>query len=135
VTSDDQKASELERVPLEQFLQAWYQQPLFASMSDHHEMLSEMLAKRRENDASELAKSLRQMGTGNMKPLWEELKDISIPTLCLAGELDPKYAALSRQMAVAMPNCRAEIISGAGHIVHLEQEETFIARLRAFLIA
>ncbi len=135
IASDEQKAKELEQLPLEQFVDSWYRQPLFASLTYRPDLLSDLTAKRRVNEPSELAESVRQSGTGTMTPLWDALKSIEIPTLCLAGELDPKYAALARQMAVAMPNCRAEIIPDAGHIVHLEQPETYTARLRAFLIA
>ncbi len=134
IASDELKAGELEQLPLEQFVESWYRQPLFASLAERPDLLSELTARRRQNEPNELAKSLRQSGTGTMTPLWDALKSIEIPSLCLAGELDPKYAALARQMAVAMSNCRAEIVPDAGHIVHLEQPETYIARLRAFLI-
>lgn len=134
IASDELKAKELEQLPLERFVESWYRQPLFASLADRPELLRQLMAKRGQNEPNELAKSLRRSGTGTMATLWDALKTIEIPTLCLAGELDPKYAALARQMAVAMPNCRAEIIPDAGHIVHLEQLETYIARLRAFLI-
>lgn len=134
IASDELKAKELEQLPLERFVESWYRQPLFASLADRPELLRQLMAKRGQNEPNELAKSLRRSGTGTMATLWDALKTIEIPTLYLAGELDPKYAALARQMAVAMPNCRAEIIPDAGHIVHLEQLETYIARLRAFLI-
>lgn len=134
IASDEQKAKELEQSSLEQFVDSWYRQPLFASLADRPDLLSDLKARRSQNEPGELAKSLRLSGTGTMTPLWDALTSIECPTLCLAGELDPKYAALARQMAVAMPNCRAEIMPDAGHIVHSEQPEAYIARLRAFLI-
>lgn len=135
IASDEEKAKALEQSSLEQFVDSWYQQPLFASLTNRPDLLSDLSVRRKQNRPGELAESLRRSGTGKMTPLWDTLKTIETPTLCIAGELDPKYAALARQMAVAMPNCRATVIPDAGHIIHLEQTQTYIARLRAFLIA
>ncbi|MBK7142945.1 MAG: 2-succinyl-6-hydroxy-2,4-cyclohexadiene-1-carboxylate synthase [bacterium] len=135
IAQDEEKAALLEKEPFAQFLTDWYQQPLFSSVGERPELMERLLVMRQANDPLELARSLRSMGTGRMGPLWDALDSLTVPTICLAGERDPKFAALARQMAVAIPNCHAQIIPEAGHIVHLEQPQTYIARVSSFLSA
>lgn len=133
IAEDDRRAVRLESMPFDQFLHDWYSQPLFSSVSSRPEQFERLVSMRLSGSPTELAKSLRLMGTGSMEPLWDDLATSSIPTVCMAGELDPKFAALARQMAVAIPNCHAMIIPDAGHIVHFEQPEVYIARVHSFL--
>ncbi len=132
---DHARAQELESSSLVTFLRAWYHQPLFSSVAKRPELLERIIEKREMGDRGELAKSLRLMGTGEMLPLWDSLPDLPMPVLCLAGELDPKFAALARQMAVAIPNSHAAIIADAGHSLHLEAPDVYIDRVRSFLKA
>lgn len=130
---DERRAQRLESMPFEQFLRDWYSQPLFSSVSSRPELFEELVSMRLSGSVKELARSLRFMGTGRMEPLWDQLATLAIPTVCIAGELDPKFAALARQMAMAIPNCHAMIIPDAGHIVHFEQPDRYIARIHSFL--
>ena len=132
---DHARANELESSSLEPFLRDWYQQPLFSSVMGRPELFERLIEKRRSGDRGELAKSLRLMGTGEMLPLWDSLPELPMPVLCLAGELDPKFAALARQMAIAIPNSHAAIIADAGHSLHLEAPDAYIDRVRSFLKA
>ena len=58
--------------------------------------------------------------------LCERLGDISLPTLVLVGDQDkltpPKY---SQFLAQGIPGARLEIITGAGHMVFIEQPRAF----------
>jgi 2-succinyl-6-hydroxy-2,4-cyclohexadiene-1-carboxylate synthase len=130
---DERRAKRLETSSFEEFLRDWYAQPLFSSVSSRPELFEDLVSMRLSGSPAELAKSLRLMGTGRMEPLWDLLGTLTIPTVCMAGELDPKFAALARQMAVAIPNCHAMIIPYAGHIVHFEQPDIYIARVHSFL--
>lgn len=52
------------------------------------------------------------------------LHEIHVPTLVVAGEQDKMADPdLSQQLANGIPNAKLEIISGAGHMMHLEQPE------------
>ena len=133
VNADEQLALQLEKGPMDHFLNSWYRQPVFASIADRSELFGRLVARRKFGNGHELARSLRQMGTGQMPPLWDELPRLSVPSLCLAGELDPKFVALAHEIAASMPNCRAHIIPGAGHIIHLEQPDRYLQTIREFL--
>ena len=62
------------------------------------------------------------------------LRRISVPTLVLWGESDGIVApAYGRAYAAEIPGARFETIPGAGHHPHVEQPETFVDRLAAFL--
>ncbi|MCZ0901189.1 2-succinyl-6-hydroxy-2,4-cyclohexadiene-1-carboxylate synthase, partial [Microcoleus sp. HI-ES] len=80
----------------------------------------------------ELAKSLRNMGTGNQPSLWEKLAQNQIPLLLLAGEYDDKFTTINTEIASLCPAARLEIVPKAGHNIHFENIETFVALVRQF---
>ena len=85
------------------------------------------------NSAAGLATSLRHCGTGTQEPLWDRLAEIRCPTLVVAGEIDAKFTDLGRRLADAIPDARLEIVTGAGHSVHLEQPATTARLVASFL--
>jgi 2-succinyl-6-hydroxy-2,4-cyclohexadiene-1-carboxylate synthase len=131
--SDEEKSGRLESGGLESFLEYWYRQTLFASLSGHEEILERIIEARLRNDPGELARSLRGMGTGSQPSLWAELAVLEAPALAVAGELDEKYVGISTRMASLNPRIRAAIVSGAGHNVRLEAPEAYLALLKRFL--
>ena len=96
-------------------------------------LAGELARRRLRNDPGELARSLRGMGTGRQPPLWGALPALAMPALAVAGELDPKFAALARRMEREAPPLRAAVVPGAGHNVHLERPGAFGRLLREFL--
>jgi pimeloyl-ACP methyl ester carboxylesterase len=59
---------------------------------------------------------------------------ISVPTLVLWGESDGLVTpAYGRAYAAEIPGARFETIPGAGHYPHVEQPETFAARVVDFV--
>lgn len=133
--SDEERAERLESGDFETFLNEWYRQPLFASLARREELLRETIRVRLRNDPAELARSLRGMGAGSQPSLWGELVRLQAPTLTLTGELDEKYAGISRRMASLNPHIRATVIPGAGHGVSLEGPEAYLSSLVRFLEA
>ena len=62
------------------------------------------------------------------------LSQITIPTLVIHGADDQIIPLAEAQaMQAAIPNARMEIIAGAGHLLNLEQAETFNAAVRGFV--
>lgn len=118
---DDKLAQTLETHTLKEFLDDWYQQPLFSSLRAQPDF--ERLKSRRlqENQlrTQDLARSLRQAGTGVMTPLWDILPQLKLPLLALAGEQDAKYVKLAHEMAQHCPSLNVRILPG-GHCPHLE---------------
>jgi 2-succinyl-6-hydroxy-2,4-cyclohexadiene-1-carboxylate synthase len=128
--ADEERAARIERDGVDAFLREWLAQPLFASLPPEARGLQD----RRTNTAAGLAASLRLAGTGAQDPLWDRLSELEMPVLLVVGELDHKFTALAHEMAAAIgANARVVSVTGAGHAVHLEQPEAFVAVVRAFL--
>jgi len=134
VAADEELASFVEREGVPAFVARWEALPLWASQARLPEATRAALRDARlRNSARGLANSLRGLGTGAQAPLHDRLHDIAIPTLLIAGALDPKYAAIAGDMAARLPDARAAIVPEAGHAVHLEQPAEFELLVAAFL--
>jgi 2-succinyl-6-hydroxy-2,4-cyclohexadiene-1-carboxylate synthase len=125
--SDEALANSLERDGLDAFLERWVAQPLFAGLADPD------LSDRRRNTVAGLASSLRLAGTGTQQPLWDRLPELTMPVLLVAGADDAKFVAAAERMASLLPNATLEVVASAGHTVHLERPEAFVALLEAWL--
>ena len=124
IFSDFLLANKLETTDFKEFLLNWYNLPLFQSLSQHPNF-EKMLERRLQNNPFELAKSLRNMGTGNQPSLWEKLPEVKIPLLLLVGEMDKKFVAINSEMARLLPVVKMQIIPGSGHNIHLENPQAF----------
>lgn len=63
----------------------------------------------------------------------EELQQLKLPTLIIAGSKDLPCVASARLLAKYIPNSEIAIISNAGHLVNIEGKEMFNEKLRQFL--
>jgi 2-succinyl-6-hydroxy-2,4-cyclohexadiene-1-carboxylate synthase len=130
---DEAVAARLCAVDMRSFLTEWYQQPLFASLSP--ETVAGIIDRKAHNDPSRLAQVVVKLSSGQQPSLWDRVSSWNKPTLIVAGELDDKYRALASRLAGLMKKSMLQIIPGAGHIVHLENNAAFVAALRSFLEA
>jgi pimeloyl-ACP methyl ester carboxylesterase len=65
--------------------------------------------------------------------LRDVLPGITVPTLLVWGELDPRSPlSAARAFARAIPHAELAVIPGAGHISNLERPDEFNAAVRAF---
>lgn len=128
---DNERARRIEQ-DLHSFLQDWYRQPLFASLSKH-DLVEEMVATRRTNDSSELARALRGLSPGEQPSLWEHLEKVDLSTLVLTGALDSKYKAITKETAACIGSARRVLVSRAGHNVHAERPHRYLEVLVRFL--
>ena len=134
VAADLALADRLEREGLTAFVQHWEQLPLWASQAALPPALrAQLRAQRLTNDARGLANSLRGAGAGNDFPVVDALAGLRAPTLLVAGALDVKYVAAGRAMAAAIRGAELAIVPDAGHAVHLERPDAFVALVRDFL--
>src|SRR5690606_19116726 len=92
--SDDALADRIEAIGVDAFLDEWLAQPLFATLDEAAAGREE----RRANTAAGLASSLRLAGSGTQMPLWDRLRTLDVPTLVVAGALDPKFVALGERL-------------------------------------
>jgi len=129
---DECRARRLETLGLEPFLDEWYRQPLFAPLREHPGF-PEVLARRRRNDPRLLARSLRTMGTGTQRSLWDDLPGLRTPLLFLAGERDAKFTALAFDAVARCARAEAVIVRGRGHALVEEIPAAVADEAAAFL--
>jgi 2-succinyl-6-hydroxy-2,4-cyclohexadiene-1-carboxylate synthase len=91
------------------------------------------MERKLENNKTGLANTLRCSGTGRMKPLYTDIKDISSKTLLITGELDSRYTNINDQMVKLFSNAEHKVIKNAGHNTHLEEPQKFIDEINKFL--
>ena len=129
--SDAALAKSIERDGLEQFVDNWMGNPLFATQVRLGEdFLAAARAQRLRSSAVGLVRSLRAAGTGSMAPLHDELKSCTVPTVFVTGVEDPKFTQIAIELAARMPRAEANVIDDAGHAVHLEQPDAVAAIVR-----
>jgi 2-succinyl-6-hydroxy-2,4-cyclohexadiene-1-carboxylate synthase len=137
VKYDEQIARKLtrcvEKSDFKAFLLTWYNQPIFGYIKNHPQFEG-MIESRLQNNALELAKSLRFMGTGCQPCLWEKLEENTNPLLLLVGEYDEKFIVINTKMAEISNYSVLRLISGSGHNIHFENTLAFVQNLRKFLI-
>lgn len=134
VRSDNALADSIERDGIASFVDYWQSLPLFATQRRLPAAQQDGVRRQRlANNPQGLANSLRGLGAGVSEPVFARLGEIRVPTLLMAGDLDEKYCALARRMAAALPCARLEVVSDAGHAVHLEQPAAFGNSVRTFL--
>lgn len=131
---DEGAARRLERDGLEAFLDEWYRQPLFAALREHPRFPA-VLERRRRNDPALLARSLRAMGAGSQRSLWDDMRCLKTPLLLLAGERDGKFTDLAFDAVALCPPAEAVILRGHGHALVEEAPEAVADETAAFLSA
>jgi 2-succinyl-6-hydroxy-2,4-cyclohexadiene-1-carboxylate synthase len=132
VKHDRKMARQLEALPLNQFLQTWYSQPIFSSLDKASKPYQEMIQTRMKNDSGKLSLSLQLMGAGVQPSLWEMLDQISADVLCIAGEKDAKYIQIAHAAAARCRRAQVTIIADAGHNVHFENRTEYIKQVGFF---
>ncbi|MCC3433104.1 MAG: 2-succinyl-6-hydroxy-2,4-cyclohexadiene-1-carboxylate synthase [Microcoleus sp. PH2017_04_SCI_O_A] len=115
--ADSQTAQNLENSNIKDFILNWYDR---------------LIESRLANNPLELAKSLRNMGTGHQPSLWEKLAQNQIPILLLAGEDDDKFQRINAEIASLCPAATLKIIPNAGHNIHFENIDDFASVVRQF---
>jgi 2-succinyl-6-hydroxy-2,4-cyclohexadiene-1-carboxylate synthase len=134
IVQDEALAARIERNGIEWFVDYWMQLPLFASQARLGPAAqAAACAARRANNPVGLANSLRGMGTGAQESFWERLHTLTVPTLLIVGEEDPKFRAIADTMAARLPQAIIALVPDAGHAAHLENPSAFNDRVLAFL--
>ena len=124
--ADHRLADELEGGSQEDFVARWCAQPMFAD----DPAVVDALAREdyRRNRPEAIAAVLRGIGTGEMAPLWDRLRELKMPATVLAGDRDTKFQAVGRRMADLMPHAVMRKVPG-GHRLPLEDPAAIVSVL------
>lgn len=133
IEHDEQLAQKLEIGDLRDFLDFWFELPLFANLQKH-KLLDILKKSRLRNDPHQLALSLRKMGTGSMPNLWPLLQRIKNPVLLLTGGLDEKFCRINSAAVRQLAHGYHKIFPGCGHNMHFEAEALFLQTIKDFII-
>ncbi len=129
---DECWAQRFENEPLDQVLDAWYRQPIFASLHSEPDRYARMKVERQKNRPTEMARVLRGMSVGVQDSLWSDLPRVTCDLLVLAGEADAKYTEIAARMAALSPRIQDAVIPGAGHNTHWEAPDAWAQRVHTF---
>ncbi len=131
VEADERLASWMETQPIEQIVEVWERQPLFADQSE--QLMEAQRPGRLRQDPRGLAMLLRTAGQGTLDPLWDGLHELDIPVLALAGALDERYREVARRIARTVPQGASQIVENAGHAPQFQRPEAVAKFLADFL--
>ncbi|MBM7704811.1 2-succinyl-6-hydroxy-2,4-cyclohexadiene-1-carboxylate synthase [Metabacillus iocasae] len=132
--SDNDLAQQIESCGIESFVNKWENIPLFASQKKLPAEIQRTIRQERlRNTERGLANSLRGMGTGEQKPLWDTLASLHLPVLLIAGADDQKFCDIANQMEKWLPKSTKKIILSAGHAIHVEQPQIFGKIVNGFI--
>ncbi|NDL69167.1 2-succinyl-6-hydroxy-2,4-cyclohexadiene-1-carboxylate synthase [Halomonas alkaliphila] len=129
IAHDERWAIRFEQEPLENILVDWYQQPVFADLTEAQRI--RQVQRRLNNDGSAVAKMLRATSLGKQSSQWQWLENTSLPVSYFSGLRDAKFHDLASRLAAGAPRLRHIILSG-GHNLHAEQPTAISQQLNAW---
>jgi 2-succinyl-6-hydroxy-2,4-cyclohexadiene-1-carboxylate synthase len=104
----------------------WYEQDVFRSFSGD---LDTLKAGKLGNDPELLSEALNGFSLGRQDSKWETKHR----SLYITGRQDAKYVEIGQKLTLISPNTSLFVVDEAGHNVHLERPEAYLAALNQFL--
>ena len=130
IRNDEELARRIEQIGVNQFIDEWLNQSLFAGLNNE----TNQRGVRLKNTAIGLSSSLRLCGAGRQQPTWSRLKELTMPVLVIAGANDEKYRRIAERLVSEIgDNATLKIVENSGHTPHLEQPEIFQDLLSNFI--
>ena len=120
---DASQADRIRELGVEGFYNEWQRLPIISTQQRIEPAIqTKMKANRLAQSIEGLATSMTHFGTGTMPDCWGALPNLTVPTLLMVGEADPKYRGIASQMMDRLSNDSVEyaVISGVGHCAHVE---------------
>lgn len=133
IKADKQLSENIRTGSIKSFLENWYENKLFASLTKYPELLKNEITIKTKNNPIGIANCVAGFSPGKMPSYWDKICGINIPVLLIAGKLDEKYVHTNNKMNNLFPNSELKIIKGAGHNTHLEKPVEFINFVNYFL--
>lgn len=127
--SDELLAQRISEIGVAPFINEWLANPMFSGLSTE---LADIPSRCR-NTPQGLSNSLRYAGTGTQEPLWNQLGNLTMPVLLIAGENDQKFVNNAQRMNELLPNSELHVMKNVGHTCHLEDISQFSNILQSWL--
>jgi proline iminopeptidase len=75
----------------------------------------------------------KSIATSDLRPEFDELRELCIPTLIIHGRHDPIPLDAAERIAHWLCDARLEVLEDSGHVPHVEEFEAFVRVLDEFL--
>ncbi len=132
--SDEELSKFIEKHSVEEFISFWMEQDIFNTQKRFaNSKLNAIKDIKLNNNKTGLALFLRGFGTGQMIPLYDQLKKIKSKTLLITGDLDDKFNLINNYMASLFLSAKHVTLKNSGHNTHLETPNSFIKTVNNFL--
>lgn len=125
--NDQDWVNRFQREPIEQVLNDWYQQPVFAHLTA--EQREDLIAKRKQNQGNKIAEMLQATSLAK-QPFFEPNKGADFGKFMhfVIGEKDQKFRQQAEKYQLSH-----RLIAHAGHNSHQENPQGFVQTLQAIL--
>ena len=123
---DHQWADAFRHQSLTHVLARWYQQPVFAQLTEQQRQ--HLIEKRRYNQGAAIADMLESTSLSQQPFLADKLRHQERPFIYLCGEQDTKFRQMSQQFALPL-----QLIPATGHNVHQADPIAFADAINQFL--
>jgi len=120
---DCMRAEQLQKIGLQQFLENWYNLPLFATLKER-DHFPEVMQRRLQQNGPAMAQLLLSESLANQPSYWDSLDGVHF----LFGARDKKYLPLYQRLKT-----QASLIPDSGHALHLEEPELCRQKLESLL--
>ncbi len=127
IQHDEQLAQKVNDDGMKKFVTDWEKLPLFTTQravsdSDFEFMHNQRLTQNPTN----VANSLKYMGTGKQTNHWDEISSLSnLSVEIIVGSLDKKFIQIGKKMNQQINGSNLTIVENVGHNIHFEQPTTF----------
>ena len=128
---DKRIAERIETECLEEFLQHWYDFPVFGATPKG--IREAEIERKKKQDWRLWPEIIRCNSIAQQPNYWTRLEELSMPLLAVAGQDDEKYAQIALQMVELASEASSHILPSCGHIVHREHPDAFGALLLKFI--
>ncbi|MBF0360496.1 MAG: alpha/beta fold hydrolase [Oligoflexia bacterium] len=125
----------INKTTFKDFLERWYEKPLFAGLKQHENYNNFLINKLQRNDPVELDKAIKLLGVTSFDSFHEKIKQLQMlfPITCLFGVDDEKYFTIGQQIKKLYSNVNVKFIDHCSHNVHFQKPEKYIIELNSFL--
>lgn len=116
----------LNQQTMREFLTAWYQQPVFAELTEQQR--EALIVQREQQNQQSLLAMYAGTSLALQQPLWQLPQQLSCPVHYYYGAQDAKFSALARNWHKQAP-VQLHAIADVGHNCHKGQPAAFLAQL------
>lgn len=119
---------------MEEFIELWYDQEMFNTQRRFsNDKLKKMRKNKYDNSKIGLSNMLKGFSSGIMPPLHDRLKNITVRTILVSGELDSKYTFINSKIVRAFHKAKHKVVKNSGHNTHLEEPKRFVEIVTNYL--